>query len=166
MKPRIDCDPKKSHYKQYDVIEGILKSAWNRINNLFYFRNVFLIETSYLGEEEQILGGLLGLTWKILWRLKKKKKRKSTSFTKRTRTFRKSKQGQFWFHVDFKFVNMLTSFQQRLADTWLVDRNPHLAHCEMCQMKWTVLATGIQSWGAHLYSPMASSPEREGKWGN
>lgn len=34
----------------------ILKSAWNGINNFFYFRNVFLIETSYLGEEEKILG--------------------------------------------------------------------------------------------------------------
>lgn len=72
MKPRIDCDPKKSHYKEYDVIEGmekdssmILKSTWNGINNLFYFRNVFLIETSYLEEEEKILGLNLILTIRI-----------------------------------------------------------------------------------------------------
>lgn len=72
MKPRIDCDPKKSHYKEYDVIEGmekdssmILKSTWNAINNLFYFRNVFLIETSYLEEEEKILGLNLILTIRI-----------------------------------------------------------------------------------------------------
>lgn len=72
MKPRIDCDPKKSHYKEFDVIEGmekdssmILKWTWNGINNLFYFCNVFLIETSYLEEEEKILGLHLILTIRI-----------------------------------------------------------------------------------------------------